>query len=270
MLEETQHPPGNCIFVTLTYSELYLPRISSVSTGTLIPRDLQKFLKRFRKAMEPSKIRFFACGEYGDETERPHYHLAMFNVPQCRYHRSHFRRSSKGETCCDVCDRIRDTWGYGRVQVDDFNSGTAAYVAGYVTKKMTAPDDTRLNGRHPEFARMSNRPGIGHDAMEELSATLLKLDLDQLQGDVPVTLAHGTRELPLGRYLRRKLRKLMGKDENTPQEILDQMAETMRPLREAAFDASTSFKKKILDHYAGDRASFAARQKIFKGKKRTL
>lgn len=272
MLESTQHTESS--FVTLTYSDLYLPRLLN-NSGTLIPRDLQLFLKRFRKAMKPAKIRFFACGEYGDESGRPHYHLAVFGLPNCRVYRSTFRRTPKGETCCDTCDLIRDSWGFGRIQVDAFNTGTAQYVAGYVTKKMTAPDDTRLNGRYPEFARMSNRPGIGADAMHELAAQLLKFNLDQTQSDVPVTLAHGNltggpRELPLGRYLRRYLRRLIGKDEKTPEEITKLLEAEMLPLRESAFDASTSFKKAILDKFEGDRSAFESRQKIFKQRKHRL
>lgn len=262
MLELTQH--GEASFVTLTYSNPWLPRMTANNIATLIPRDLQLFLKRFRKEMAPSKIRFFACGEYGDDNHRPHFHLALFNVPHCRYGQTRYRPNSKKTTCCDICDLLRDTWGKGRIQSDVFNIGTAQYIAGYVTKKMTAKDDYRLGGKHPEFARMSNRPGIGADAMHELASQLLKFNLDQTESDVPVTLAHGTRELPLGRYLRRKLRTLIGKDEKTPQEILDQMEAEMFSLRQTAFDASTSFKKSILDKFAGDRSAFQSRQRTFK------
>jgi len=265
MLEQTQH--SSSTFVTLTYSDLYLPRLLSNNSGTLIPRDLQNFLKRFRKAMHPQKIRFFACGEYGDESQRPHYHLALFNVPLCRYGQSRYSASSRRKSCCDICDLVRDTWGKGRIQIDEFNSGTAQYVAGYVTKKMTSKDDYRLNGRYPEFARMSLRPGLGYDALHELASQLLKFNLDQSQSDVPVTLQHGDRELPLGRYLRRKLRTLIGKDEKTPQEVLDQMEAEMFTLRESAFDSSKPFKTAILEKFAGERSSFESRQRIFKGKR---
>lgn len=234
------------------------------NTPTLIPRDLQSFLKRFRKAMSPSKIRFFACGEYGDENLRPHYHLALFNVPHCRFGQTRNNSALRRKTCCDICDLLRSTWSMGNIQSDEFNIGTAQYIAGYVTKKMTAKDDYRLGGKYPEFARMSLRPGIGADAMHELASQLLKFNLDQTQSDVPVTLAHGTRELPLGRYLRRKLRTLVGKDEKTPQEIIDQMEAEMLSLREDAFNSKTPFKTAILEKHAGDRSAFHSRQRTFK------
>ena len=64
----------NC-FLTLTFDDLHLPASGSVNV-----RDVQLFLKRFRKALtyRNMKIRFFACGEYGDKNLRPHYHLIIF------------------------------------------------------------------------------------------------------------------------------------------------------------------------------------------------
>jgi hypothetical protein len=35
-------------------------------------------MKRLRKKIQPLKIRFFHCGEYGDKTRRPHYHALIF------------------------------------------------------------------------------------------------------------------------------------------------------------------------------------------------
>ena len=57
-------------FVTLTYDDAHLP-----AKNSLVPDDLQKFMKRLRKHFPNNKIRFFACGEYGDTSWRPHYHL---------------------------------------------------------------------------------------------------------------------------------------------------------------------------------------------------
>ena len=62
----------NCL-VTLTYDSEFLPPF-----GSLVPSDLQKFLKRLRKSLG-ADIKFFACGEYGETGGRPHYHLCLFN-----------------------------------------------------------------------------------------------------------------------------------------------------------------------------------------------
>lgn len=274
MLEALQYKDN--AFVTLTYDNKALPHVGGlrgVWTGdeplqTLVPKDLQDWLKRYRKILEPVRIRFYAVGEYGDESNRPHYHVAVFGGPCCL--RGHTERDRSGAIrCCEVCRTVQSTWQLGGVFVGSLTQDSAQYIAGYVTKKMTAKDDYRLRGRHPEFARMSLRPGIGQSAMHEVASQLMRFNLDQSQPDVPSVLRHGSRLLPLGRYLRRNLRRMIGKDEKTPQAVLDAMAEEMRPLRVAAFDASTSFKGAILKRYEGERVRVYARHRM-KRKRSTL
>ena len=71
-------------FVTLTYAPQNMP-ITKNGFMTLEKRDLQLFFKRLRKAnaqryniFEP--IKYFAAGEYGTHTKRPHYHIIMFGA----------------------------------------------------------------------------------------------------------------------------------------------------------------------------------------------
>lgn len=135
---------------------------------------------------------------------------------------------------------------------------------------MTRRDDVRLNGREPEFSRMSLRPGIGHDFMHEVASAFLQFDLDKTESDVPVTLRHGASQLPLGRYLTRNLRKMVGRDEKAPKAVYDKMAEEMRPLREAQFNSETkkvSLKEVVQAKNKGKVAAHIARSKIFKPRK---
>lgn len=132
---------------------------------------------------------------------------------------------------------------------------------------MTSKTDPRLNGRYPEFARMSLRPGIGADFMHDVASTLLEFNLENTQDDVPSSLRHGSRNLPLGRYLRRRLRTLVGKEANAPQATLDAIAEEMRPLREIAFDTSRSFKEVAVEASKGKVLQIESRDKIFKQRK---
>lgn len=256
----------NCM-ATLTYSDEFLP-VDSQKRGVLEPKHLQNWLKYIRASVSPGKIRFFGCGEYGDTSWRPHYHVALFNYPNCQFGQSRYSRYRVN--CCGNCDRIRDTWRFGNIFVNELNTETAQYIAGYVTKKMTVKDDIRLEGRPPEFCRMSRRPGIGVNFMDEVASTLMEFNLEETQIDVPSNLRHGSRLLPLGRTLQRHLRKRVGLDEKTPQAILDALQEEMRPLREAAFDGSRSFKKEIIA--AADQAvtNMEARKKIFEVKRRKL
>lgn len=186
MLESLVHERAS--FVTLTYADENLPE-----GGTVIPRHLQLFMKRVRKHAGRG-IRFFGVGEYGDLTQRPHYHLALFGL---------------GRSEADVIGR---SWNLGFSYVGDLTLDSAQYIAGYVTKKMTGKDDARLEGRHPEFARMSLRPGIGALAARDVASALQNRhgwdEIGRL-GDVPNVLKHGRKSLPLGRYMRTKLRAEM-------------------------------------------------------------
>lgn len=196
-------------FITLTYDDEHLPTVvgpqlpGDMHLATLNPLDLKNWLKRFRAAIAPHKIRFYAAAEYGDDTERPHYHIALFNYPSCSWGQTRPR-----QYCCAVCDLVRQTWGLGNVYLGTLEESSMNYVAGYVLKKLTNRFDERLMGRHPEFARMSLKPGIGADAMHDVASTVLEFNLVEREGDVPSSLRHGKRIMPLGRYLRRQLRTL--------------------------------------------------------------
>lgn len=237
-------------FLTLTYDDNEVPK-NGEGRDTLKPKDVQDFLKRIRKHHAPFKLRYFSVGEYGDKTERPHYHIALFGYQTCLFGRT--RNYRKGG-CCRQCDTVRDIWGKGGVDLGTLNTESASYISGYVVKKMTNVNDkvTKdwLQGRYPEFARMSLKPGIGAHFIPDLAHTLMSLGLDETQVDVPSTLRHGKRTMPLGRYLTRQLRKQVGRDETTPQEVLDKVEEELRPLREKAFENSTSFKEEVVK--AGD------------------
>lgn len=157
-------------FVTLTYDDEHLP-----AKNSLCPEDLQKFLKRLRKKFEGTKIRFLACGEYGDVSFRPHYHLILFNCPlndlsyvfqmmENGKMVNHLRPVNKGDL--QYSKTIYDCWQHkGMISVAKFNYDTAAYVSQYVTKKCNPKNEKLYQelGIVPEFLRMSNRPGIGAD-----------------------------------------------------------------------------------------------------------
>lgn len=261
MLEANNHEK-NC-FVTLTYSDDNLP-----AGHSLAPDHVQNWLKRLRKTHEPEKLRYYLVGEYGDDTNRPHYHVALFNYPPCRFGQSQYSKSRK--SCCPSCDNILTTWGLGQIYLGTLETHSAQYVCGYVTKKMTAKDDPRLEGRHPEFCRMSLRPGIGANALHEIASTLMQFNLDTSQADVPSVLRHGSRELPLGRYLRRKLRTLIGKAPNAPAHEIEKLQKKMLPLLARARVDKENFtlKKQILEAGRQPALNQAARSKIFKqGKK---
>lgn len=219
MLESTLH--DDSAFVTLTYEDEKLPK-----NGSLNKEHIQKWLKRLRRDIQPQKIRYFLAGEYGDNSWRPHYHAALFGYPSCERGRTDHRL----KRCCGPCEKLARTWGYGSVDVGQLEPESAQYIAKYVTKKLTQPDSdknrkwrertwTLLGKRIPEYAQMSLNPGIGAGVTDVLAKTIKGLPDPNLI-DVPGSLRHSKKLMPLGRYLKRKLREKLGRSIDTPEYIL--------------------------------------------------
>lgn len=194
MLESISHEHSS--FLTLTYDDDNVP-----DGGSLVPQHVSDFIRSYRKRSGQS-VRYFAVGEYGDATERPHYHMALFGVG----------------APYDPQDSpiVRDAWNFGFHYHGTLTVQSAHYIAGYVTKKMTHEEDERLQGRHPEFARMSLKPGIGALSASDIARAICPSEgysyYDTL-GDVPTSLSHGNKSLPLGRYMRGVIRKAVGFDD---------------------------------------------------------
>lgn len=262
ILLETELYKDNC-FLTLTYDNEHLP-----SDGSLVPKHLQLFIKHLRRTFEPNKFRFFGVGEYGEKNHRPHYHVILFGHPTCDYGRTRHRKSGFG--CCDVCDRVHSVWRKGSVDLGTVEKASAEYVCGYVVKKWTKSDCPELHGKAPEFCRMSLRPGIGAQMMDEVASSLMEFRLDDMV-DVPDALRVGHKEYPLGRYLKGELRKRIGRDAKAPKEALQKYASKMLPLQLAAKDdpSAPSLKWQLLKESEGRRIQIAARARRFR-KKETL
>lgn len=134
-------------FVTLTYSEENLPWGSYAPT--LSKRDLQLFIKRLRKenaSKWPHQLRYYAVGEYGTETKRPHYHVLLFNCESTIY------------------SKLEQIWGLGRVDLGNVSDASIHYVTKYHVNYDVSQDNGvhhKVHSIQPEFALMSRRPGIG-------------------------------------------------------------------------------------------------------------
>ena len=242
LLESLLH--GDSTFLTLTYDDENLPTSIDNSTGmldfTLDPEDLTKFWKKLRSKIYPRKVRYYSVGEYGDESGRPHYHASVFGV-------SHHEQEVF-ESC----------WTKGFVYAGDVTFESAAYVARYVTKKMTSFDDCRLRGRYPEFARQSNRPGIGAEAIPKLADALTsEFGHLAMTDDVPGTISYGMKSFPLGRYLKNKLRDAMYEEDTKKQRKKREEywkkkhAQEMRGVLEEARKNKKIKGKEIRDIYLG-------------------
>jgi hypothetical protein len=189
-VHEAQLHEENC-FITLTYNNENLPK-----DGGLVKKDYQDFMKRFRKEIEPRKIRYYHCGEYGSVRDdkgnvipnllgRPHYHAIIFGYqfPDLELH-----REKKGIKLYRS-EKLERLWSKGFVTVGEVTFHSAAYVARYVMKKKggemaqgdestnhyVKPDEYgELHLVQPEYTTMSRRPGIAHDWFMEFKDDLKK------------------------------------------------------------------------------------------------
>lgn len=148
----------NC-FVTLTYDQEHLP-----DDGFLVPSDLQKFLKRLRRAIadrrpgiasdSTASVRYISCGEYGETTLRPHYHILLFN---CSF--TDGKTVGKDLVESPACGKL---WLHGGHRIGSLTGASANYVAQYTVKKkeqtLCTPDGVALPA---PFYRMSLKPAIG-------------------------------------------------------------------------------------------------------------
>lgn len=147
-------------FLTLTYDDDHLP-----DDGSLRKKDLQLFCKRLRKRV--GRFRYYACGEYGERTKRPHYHMVCFGY--CPADGFPIR---EGANPLYYSAELEEIWGHGMTSFGAVSFESAAYVARYCVKKVTGRGaaeayksvDVRtgeVSSVLPEFSLMSLKPGVG-------------------------------------------------------------------------------------------------------------
>lgn len=189
-------------FITLTYNDDNVPStdtksldddskvfsrgVSSGSRLTLMPRDVQLFIKRLRRHLEYvpkrgkgvrdhiSRIRYFAVGEYGSRTSRPHYHIIIFGwcpsdaVPFKVHKGNSVYRSAQ----------IEKLWSYGFSSFSEVSPFVAKYCARYVTKKFARLSSVGSDCVVPEFTLQSVRNGgIGATWFDKFGESACSLGL---------------------------------------------------------------------------------------------
>lgn len=154
---EAKYHADNC-FVTLTYDEDHCD-------GKLHKEHLQDFILKIRN--RGFKVRYYACGEFGTRTNRPHYHAILFGFLPDDLVKSH--DSDSGETIF-TSDLVTSCWSYGLSVVQTFSPSAAGYVAGYTNKKV-------LDDRG--WTMCSRRPGIGYQYFDDHWKEIYERDLIQ-------------------------------------------------------------------------------------------
>lgn len=193
-------------FVTFTYDDAHLPApamkldqetgevLGWYSRSSLEKSAVSKFMKDLRSYLKYhynyEGVRFYACGEYGDKTKRPHYHLILFNCPDMQiYEFSDFRkRNNLPEGYALYNSKIVDKiWKNGYAVFAEVNFDTCAYVARYVMKKKKGKASSfyEENGIIPEFTVCSRRPGIAYKHYQDNRDRIYEFD------EIPLTKADG-------------------------------------------------------------------------------
>ncbi len=192
-------------WATLTYRDPSACTDEQYRNGHFIPSDyslkpshVSDFVRSLRKSNKDHKIRYFYCGEYGDENERPHYHICLFNHS---FNDQYLWKDDEG-LYTYTSTELQKHWPWGFTTVAELNLRTAAYTAGYSLKKITG---TRAQTHYlrcdehgeaywllPEYIRMSTgrkKPcGLGAGFYEKFKTDIFPSDESPVPG-------HGTRQL---------------------------------------------------------------------------
>lgn len=197
---EAQMYAHNC-FITLTVDDDHMEEIFGPEQG-LQKRPFQLFAKRLRKkysglsfierpdfwhkrSWNCNPIRILWCGEYGSQNMRPHYHACIFNFDfedkilwQVRNGVSIYRSPS-----------LEQLWPYGFSTVGEVNFESAAYLARYVTKKITGKqsdahyfDSATGVIRNPDFIEFPRGFGLGRLWFEKYKGDVYPSDFMIVKG----------------------------------------------------------------------------------------
>lgn len=188
MLEASQWQHN--YFLTLTYDDEHLPK-GKFGNATLKEQDFTNFVKSLRKYYSDhnlgANIRIFGCGEYGDMSFRPHYHIILFNCsipdlsPEFHYFdngKEIITRKVYNGNVYYFSDIIHNIWKKGNILIGNCEWQSCAYVARYVLKKMKGQNKDVYDklGVIPEFVRMSRRPGIAYQYYQENKDEIYEFD----------------------------------------------------------------------------------------------
>lgn len=179
-------------FITLTYSNDSLP-----TDCGLRKKHFQDFMKRLRDRVSPVKVRYMACGEYGDKSNRPHYHAILFGYD----FPDKVKLKETDEHTLYESKMLSGLWPYGLSSIGTVTFDSAAYVARYVMKKARGKHKDEIdpktglkpNERYdsvtgeivdviPEFLLSSRRPGLGHDWYKTFKSDVYPSDYCVING----------------------------------------------------------------------------------------
>ncbi len=185
---------GHAVFVTLTYNEEHVPltvQPDGTPSQTLRKKQFLDWLKNVQKS-EVGSLRYYLVGEYGEVSERPHYHMAIF--PKSGAQVALFlSKWTKGFTSCYEMSPER-----------------ARYLAQYAAKKLSGPKASWYGNREPEFRTSSRNPPLSAEMCDHLANTYKigkGAKIVQERGDIERSIRICGSIYPLGRWCLDRIRK---------------------------------------------------------------
>lgn len=192
------------VFLTLTYNDHFLPE-----GMTLVKKHMQLFFKRLRihihrNSENPGKIKYFMCGEYGGQTQRPHYHAIVFGID---FSDKKYSKDGKRGDKIYTSKLLDELWGMGHCWIGSVTTQSAGYVARYCLDKINGeladehykrfnPQTGEVWNVLPEFQASSQGLGLAH--FEKHHETMYLRDSCIVAG----------KEVPVPKYYDRKLEQV--------------------------------------------------------------
>jgi hypothetical protein len=170
----------SALFVTLTYENENL-HYTEKGFKNLSKTDVQKFFKRLRK-LSSNKLKYYAVGEYGSKTWRPHYHIILFNANREIVHKAW----------------MLDNKPIGSIFIGDVTDASIGYTLKYMSKKGKIPVH-KNDDRQKEFQLMSK--GLGKNYLTE---KMIRWHKDDLENRMYVPMKDN-KKIAMPRYYKDKL-----------------------------------------------------------------
>lgn len=228
-IHEASTYENNC-FITLTYSPENLPL-----DGQLNHFHFQLFMKRLRKYAKSDEIGFFMCGEYGDQTLRPHYHACIFGFDFDD--KKPVRQNKLGDQIWNS-EKLTELWGLGHTELGSVTQQSAGYVARYILKKQ------KNNGLLP-YQKMSRKHAIGKRFIEKYWRDVF------LNATGSIILSDGSRS-KVPRYYEKWLQKYQ--PETWTRYVTQIKLENTSRLQKKAELEMEVYKKELNDRYLNDKS----------------
>lgn len=166
-------------FITFTYDN---NNLVTTPTGlrSLCKYHMQTFFKRLRKHNRGRTIKYYAVGEYGSQTRRPHYHAIIFNANIDTIELAWSTRENNHTKAVPI----------GEIYYGDVSGHSIGYTLKYICKGKTVPAFD-LDDRQREFSLISKGIGISYLTDKMLmwhNADILNRAYVQLPGDIKVAM----------------------------------------------------------------------------------